>query len=106
MSSHVSYAWLTVTVADSALPTHGLQVRRFSGGFGRHCALVRVAHGSLTSVSYTDVRVALAGGVDAGKSSLVAVLTHGADGRCVADENRNCFTFVLLFLFKLWCIPQ
>lgn len=31
----------------------------------------------------------MAGGVDSGKSTLVAVLTHGADGRPLLDDGRG-----------------
>ncbi|KAK9803002.1 hypothetical protein WJX73_009078 [Symbiochloris irregularis] len=36
-----------------------------------------------------DLRIAVAGGVDSGKSTLVAVLTHGSNGRPLLDNGRG-----------------
>ena len=44
----------------------------------RRCAVVRVTRAAASHAAGADLRVAVAGGVDSGKSSLVGVLTTGA----------------------------
>ncbi|DBA84075.1 TPA: hypothetical protein ACH3X1_006557 [Trebouxia sp. C0004] len=61
-------------------------LRKAAGTRKRHCAIVRVHKLCVDDVTYTDLRIAVAGSVDAGKSSLVGVLTHGIDGRPLLDN--------------------
>ncbi|GAB4819226.1 hypothetical protein N2152v2_006272 [Parachlorella kessleri] len=56
---------------------------------GRQCAVVAVRQGCRKAVDYVDLRVAVMGGVDAGKSTLVAVLTHGSGGMPLLDNGRG-----------------
>ena len=64
-------------------------VRTPPGAEGRRCAVVRVSGASAPCAAHDDLRVAVAGGVDSGKSTLVAVLTHGVDGRAQLDNGRG-----------------
>ncbi|GLC40915.1 hypothetical protein PLESTF_001055800 [Pleodorina starrii] len=57
--------------------------------WGRRAALLRVANGTAQEACHTDLRIAVAGSVDAGKSTLVAVLTHGSGGRPLLDNGRG-----------------
>ncbi|KXZ52069.1 hypothetical protein GPECTOR_10g1092 [Gonium pectorale] len=57
--------------------------------WGRRAALLRVATRTAQEARHTDLRIAVAGSVDAGKSTLVAVLTHGSDGRPMLDNGRG-----------------
>ncbi|KAF6256999.1 P-loop containing nucleoside triphosphate hydrolase protein [Scenedesmus sp. NREL 46B-D3] len=59
------------------------------GGFGRRAALVHIKANAEEGMSATDLRVAVAGSMDSGKSTLVAVLTHGSDGRPLLDNCRG-----------------
>ena len=43
----------------------------------------------LLQVAFMDLRVAVSGGVDSGKSSLVAVLSHGSNGAPALDNGRG-----------------
>ncbi|KAL0041973.1 hypothetical protein WJX79_010692 [Trebouxia sp. C0005] len=61
-------------------------LRKAAGTRKRQCAIVRVHKLCVDDVTYTDLRIAVAGSVDAGKSSLVGVLTHGIDGRPLLDN--------------------
>lgn len=61
-------------------------LRKAAGTRRRHCAIMRVHKLCVDDVTYTDLRIAVAGSVDAGKSSLVGVLTHGIDGRPLLDN--------------------
>eukprot|EP00884_Botryococcus_braunii_P008149 jgi/Botrbrau1/17335/Bobra.0015s0081.1 len=62
---------------------------KFPGCRGGTCALVRVYRLCIDEAPYTDLRVAVVGGVDSGKSTLVAVLTHGREGRPLLDDGRG-----------------
>lgn len=64
-------------------------LRKAAGTRKRQCAIVRVHKLCVDDVSYTDLRIAVAGSVDAGKSSLVGVLTHGIDGRPLLDNGSG-----------------
>ncbi|GIL59837.1 hypothetical protein Vafri_14551 [Volvox africanus] len=57
--------------------------------WGRRAALLRVATSTAQEACHTDLRIAVAGSVDAGKSTLVAVLTHGSNGRPILDNGRG-----------------
>lgn len=57
---------------------------------GHKCAVVRVSYRTLEpSAQHTDLRVAVAGGVDSGKSTLIAVLTRGSDNEPTLDNGRG-----------------
>lgn len=56
---------------------------------GGKCAVVRVTYGSERHVAHQDLRIAVTGGVDSGKSTLVAVLSHGARGEPSLDNGRG-----------------
>ncbi|PRW57468.1 Two-component response regulator ARR14 isoform 1 [Chlorella sorokiniana] len=57
---------------------------------GLRCAVVRVVRGAApTAARYEDLRVAIAGGVDSGKSSLVGVLCNGTGGAPALDNGRG-----------------
>jgi GTPase len=56
---------------------------------GRRCAVVRLVRAAAPAPRYDDVRVAVAGGVDSGKSTLVGVLCHGAGGAPLLDNGRG-----------------
>lgn len=64
-------------------------VKYMQGAHGRQCALLHIWSNFSREVTYTDLRVAVAGSVDSGKSTLVAVLTHGCDGRPELDNGRG-----------------
>lgn len=64
-------------------------VRTLAGGADRKCAIVRLHRLCGPDISYTDLRVAVAGSVDSGKSTLVAVLTHGVGGRPLLDNGHG-----------------
>lgn len=64
-------------------------MQHLPGAWGRRAALMRVSTGAAHEASHVDLRVAVAGSVEAGKSTLVAVLTHGADGRPTLDSGRG-----------------
>ncbi|GFR43379.1 hypothetical protein Agub_g4451 [Astrephomene gubernaculifera] len=57
--------------------------------WGRKAALMRVASSAAQEACHTDLRIVVAGSVDAGKSTLVAVLTHGSGGRPLLDNGRG-----------------
>ncbi|WIA18385.1 hypothetical protein OEZ85_009847 [Tetradesmus obliquus] len=59
------------------------------GGFGRRAALMHIKADAEEGMAATDLRVAVAGSMDSGKSTLVAVLTHGSDGRPLLDNCRG-----------------
>lgn len=56
---------------------------------GRRCAVVRVTRAAAPALNYDDLRVAVAGGVDSGKSTLLGVLSHGAAGAPLLDNGRG-----------------
>lgn len=56
---------------------------------GRRCAVVRVSRPRGAAPAAVDLRVAVAGGVDSGKSTLVGVLSHGAGGAPALDNGRG-----------------
>lgn len=56
---------------------------------GRRCAVVRVVRSTTPALHFVDLRVAVAGGVDSGKSTLVGVLSHGAGGAPLLDNGRG-----------------
>lgn len=60
-------------------------------GDGLRCAVVRVRRAPRPppAAAYADLRVAVAGGVDSGKSTLVGVLCHGAGGAPALDSGRG-----------------
>eukprot|EP00892_Ulva_mutabilis_P004085 jgi/Ulvmu1/2048/UM120_0044.1 len=72
-----------------ALTATASVARLFQGAGDRCCALVRVQDGCVEAVSYLEMRVAVGGSVGSGKSSLVAVLCHGAGGRPALDDGRG-----------------
>lgn len=51
--------------------------------------MVRVSRPSGAAPAHVDLRVAVAGGVDSGKSSLVGVLSHGVGGAPALDNGRG-----------------
>jgi GTPase len=51
--------------------------------------VVRVTRCAAPALNYVDLRVAVAGAVDSGKSSLVGVLCHGAGGAPLLDNGRG-----------------
>eukprot|EP00879_Flechtneria_rotunda_P009954 GHRR01010410.1.p1 GENE.GHRR01010410.1~~GHRR01010410.1.p1 ORF type:complete len:1136 (+),score=513.58 GHRR01010410.1:867-4274(+) len=59
------------------------------GGFGRTAALLHIKENAEEDMTATDLRIAVAGSMDSGKSTLVAVLTHGTDGRPLLDNGRG-----------------
>eukprot|EP00878_Enallax_costatus_P010114 GHUV01010558.1.p1 GENE.GHUV01010558.1~~GHUV01010558.1.p1 ORF type:complete len:668 (+),score=214.96 GHUV01010558.1:192-2195(+) len=59
------------------------------GGFGANAALLHIKANAEEDMRATDLRVAVAGSMDAGKSTLVAVLTQGSDGRPLLDNSRG-----------------
>ncbi|KAL4421140.1 hypothetical protein ABPG77_000775 [Micractinium sp. CCAP 211/92] len=56
---------------------------------GRRCAVVRISRRDSAAPTHVDLRVAVAGGVDGGKSTLVGVLTHGGGGAPALDNGRG-----------------
>ncbi len=73
-------------------PTHPYDATpMLQGTKDRRCALVHVEANlaSAEQMRYSDLRVAVAGGVDAGKSTMVAVLSHGSAGRPLLDNGRG-----------------
>ncbi|GLI70309.1 hypothetical protein VaNZ11_015260 [Volvox africanus] len=64
-------------------------VHYLPAAWGRRAALLRVATSTAQEACHTDLRIAVAGSVDAGKSTLVAVLTHGSNGRPILDNGRG-----------------
>ncbi|CAL8463448.1 g2982 [Coccomyxa elongata] len=64
-------------------------VRSLPGSNDRTCVVVRVHRICRDEVSYTDLRIAVAGAVESGKSTLIAVLTDGARGRPILDNGRG-----------------
>lgn len=56
---------------------------------GRRCAMVRISRRRSAAPTHVDLRVAVAGGVDGGKSTLVGVLSHGAGGTPALDNGRG-----------------
>ncbi|KAK9815416.1 hypothetical protein WJX72_003287 [[Myrmecia] bisecta] len=64
-------------------------LRKMPGSHGRVCAVVRVHRLCVDEIFYTDLRVAVAGSIDSGKSTLVAVLTHGSGGRPLLDNGHG-----------------
>ena len=56
---------------------------------GSLCAVVRVIRAAPAARDYSDLRVAVAGGVDSGKSTLVGVLSQGARGAPLLDNGRG-----------------
>lgn len=64
-------------------------LRRLKGGSGRRCVIVRVTRAAARQLSCTDLRIAVAGSVDSGKSTLVAALTHGNSGHPFLDDGRG-----------------
>ena len=56
---------------------------------GSLCAVVRVTRAPPAARDYSDLRVAVAGGVDSGKSTLVGVLSQGARGAPLLDNGRG-----------------
>lgn len=62
----------------AAVPLHSVVACASSGGM--LCCLV---------IHYAVLCCAVAGSMDSGKSTLVAVLTHGADGRPLLDNGRG-----------------
>ena len=68
-----SLAVLDALAAELCATTQVLQT---PPGVEGRCAVVRVAHTPGLGVQFADLRVAVAGGVDAGKSTLVAALTQ------------------------------
>ncbi|KAG2502058.1 hypothetical protein HYH03_000552 [Edaphochlamys debaryana] len=73
----------------SSLGAAASLVHYLPGAWGRRAALLRVATATSEEACHTDLRVAVAGAVDAGKSTLVAVLTHGSGGRPLLDNGRG-----------------
>ena len=60
------------------------------GTQGRQCAVVRICRGTVAAITtLEEVRVAVAGAVDGGKSTLISCLSHGADGRPALDNGRG-----------------
>ena len=67
------------------------------GTEGRRCAVVNVRRAAAsTAPTLAEVRVAVAGGVDGGKSTLISVLTHGSDGKPDLDNGRGSARMVVL----------
>ncbi|GFH12488.1 Tr-type G domain-containing protein, partial [Haematococcus lacustris] len=71
-------------------------VRFFPGAHGRQYVLMKVQQGVLDEATYDDVRVAVLGSVDSGKSTLVAVLTQGSAGQPALDSGRGTARMVVL----------
>lgn len=67
------------------------------GTEGRRCAVVNVRRAAASTAStLPEVRVAVAGGVDGGKSTLISVLTHGSDGKPDLDNGRGSARMAVL----------
>eukprot|EP00775_Hariotina_reticulata_P008727 gene8727-8908_t len=64
-------------------------VEYLPGGFGRTAALLHLKEDAEEDMRATEIRVAVAGSMGSGKSTLVAVLTQGADGRPLLDNGRG-----------------
>ncbi|EFJ52866.1 hypothetical protein VOLCADRAFT_102822 [Volvox carteri f. nagariensis] len=73
----------------SSLDAFVTLVHYLPAAWGRRAALLRVATSTAQEACHTDLRIAVAGSVDAGKSTLVAVLTHGSNGRPMLDNGRG-----------------
>ncbi|CAD7702244.1 unnamed protein product [Ostreobium quekettii] len=56
------------------------------GASGLHYAILDVQQNCSEDVTGLDIRIAVAGGADSGKSTLVAVMTHGTDGKPILDN--------------------
>ncbi|GAX84840.1 hypothetical protein CEUSTIGMA_g12261.t1 [Chlamydomonas eustigma] len=79
----------TLRIMANSLGAEALLVRSIPGAYGRSACLIRVRRQKLDQLSFVDLRVSVSGGVDSGKSSLVAVLTHGSDGQPHLDNGRG-----------------
>jgi len=86
----------TINAMATQLRAIATLVRCFPGAHGRRCALVHIQRGTQEEVCYTDLRVAVAGCVDSGKSTLVAVLTHGRNGEPDLDSGRGSARMAVL----------
>ncbi len=72
-------------------------IRTPPGTEGRLCAFVCVRRGVAGSASdLAEVRIAVAGAVDGGKSTLISVLCHGADGKPTLDNGRGAARMAIL----------
>ncbi|GMH38330.1 hypothetical protein BSKO_06214 [Bryopsis sp. KO-2023] len=56
------------------------------GSSGKKCAIVEVKREVNDNITAVDLRIAVAGTIDSGKSTLIAVLTHGSGGRPLLDN--------------------
>ncbi|KAL6761169.1 P-loop containing nucleoside triphosphate hydrolase protein [Haematococcus lacustris] len=91
---HASIA--TLHAMATPLQAHVSVVRFFPGAHGRQYVLMKVQQGVLDEATYDDVRVAVLGSVDSGKSTLVAVLTQGSAGQPALDSGRGTARMVVL----------
>jgi GTPase len=67
------------------------------GTEGRRCAVVKVQMKTYTGcLGPPEIRVAVAGSADSGKSTLIAVLTHGSEGKPTLDNGRGAARMSIL----------
>eukprot|EP00798_Chlamydomonas_sp_ICE-L_P006225 gene6225-2842_t len=71
-------------------------VKYMPGVFGRRCLLLHVKLCCLEVMECSDLRIAVAGSVESGKSTLVAVLTQGNGGRPLLDCGRGSARMAVL----------
>ncbi|KAK9831512.1 hypothetical protein WJX81_004473 [Elliptochloris bilobata] len=89
-----SLATLEALAAEAGCGTE--LMRQLPGARGRACALLRVHRLAAAEAMHVDLRIAVAGGADAGKSTLVAVLSQGARGRPGLDDGRGAARLAVL----------
>ena len=80
----------TLSTMASALGAEASLVRRIpSAKPHRSSVLIKVRRKGASRVPSVDLRIAISGSLDSGKSTLTAVLTHGRDGRALLDNGRG-----------------
>jgi GTPase len=87
----------TLEAMASEVDATATVIRTPPGTEGRLCAFICVRRGAAGSASdLTEVRIAVAGAVDGGKSTLISVLSHGTDGQPTLDNGRGAARMAIL----------
>ncbi|KAG7667534.1 putative GTP-binding protein 2 [Nannochloris sp. 'desiccata'] len=96
-SSALAESIATLEAMAAEVEATATVIRTPPGTEGRHCAFICVRRGAAGSVSdLAEVRIAVAGAVDGGKSTLISVLSLGKDGQPTLDNGRGAARMAIL----------
>jgi len=96
-SSTLAESIATLEAMASEVDATATVIRTPPGTENRLCAFICVRRGAAGSASdLAEVRIAVAGAVDGGKSTLISVLSHGVDGQPTLDNGRGAARMAIL----------